>query len=179
MWGKRLSFSSIPRRFQIPLRVFVANSFSRCACTYRRPNPSLPSAGLAWSSYYSKGNMREMSLCFCHLMDSNPKVSDFDTQAHLQGPRLSSLPSRGLAKWVNRIHSLSFSVFCLAFAMPRFFSRCPLFPISTYHTWIIIWQWNRENPCDQRGFPHSPTFVFFDSSLKTINFFKKYAWIQG
>lgn len=38
------------------------------------------------------------------------------------------------------------------------FSRCLLFPISTYCTWIIIWQSHREN---QYGFPHSPTFLSF------------------
>ena len=39
----------------------------------------------------------------------------------------------------------------------KIFSRCLLFPISTYWAWIIIWQNHRENQC---GFPHSPTFVF-------------------
>lgn len=60
-----------------------------------------------------------------------------------------------LGRWVNAHCFLS--TFPLVSCNAKIFSRCLLFPISTYWTWIIIWQSHRENQC---GLPHSPTFVF-------------------
>lgn len=69
-------------------------------CVYLQTSkPLLPSAGLAWSSYYSKGNMREMSLCCCHLMDSNPQSIWLGHSGSSAGPR-GCLPSPPVG-WLN------------------------------------------------------------------------------